>query len=116
MTTYRRKRLSADEYIEGVISGNRTILSQAITLIESKLPDDEALAEEVLETILPYTGQSIRVGITGVPGVGKSTFIERFGLHVITGAADVVRSPLGRAALAIGRGLPDLGGRGRGDG
>lgn len=83
MTTYRRKRLSADEYIEGVISGNRTILSQAITLIESKLPEDEPLAEEVLEAILPHTGKSIRVGITGVPGVGKSTFIERFGLHVI---------------------------------
>ncbi|ANQ48310.1 methylmalonyl Co-A mutase-associated GTPase MeaB [Flammeovirga sp. MY04] len=78
----RRKRLSAEEYAEGIIKGDRIILSRAITLIESKLDDDILLAEEVLEKILPHTGNSLRVGITGVPGVGKSTFIESFGKHI----------------------------------
>jgi LAO/AO transport system kinase len=58
------------------------VLSRAITLAESSLPDDQALAQEVMDTILPHTGRSIRIGITGVPGVGKSTFIESFGTHI----------------------------------
>jgi LAO/AO transport system kinase len=74
-----RPRLLANEYIEGVLTQNRTILSRAITLVESQLASDKALAREVLEGILPHTGKSIRIGITGVPGVGKSTFIESFG-------------------------------------
>ena len=72
-------RLSVEAYVEGVLSGNRLILSRAITLIESQLPSDRILAQRVLEQILPHTGSAIRVGITGVPGVGKSTFIEAFG-------------------------------------
>lgn len=78
-----RKRLTAESYTEGILQGNRIVLAQAITLIESQLPQDQALAQEVLENILPYTGKSLRIGITGVPGVGKSTFIENFGLEVI---------------------------------
>ncbi|OHX65671.1 methylmalonyl Co-A mutase-associated GTPase MeaB [Flammeovirga pacifica] len=78
----RRKRLSAEEYANGIINGDRIILSRAITIIESKLENDILLAEEVLEKILPYTGKSLRVGITGVPGVGKSTFIESFGKYI----------------------------------
>lgn len=78
----KRKRLSKDEMIEGILSGNRMILSRAITLIESSLIDDRSLSEEVLNSLLPKSGNSIRVGITGVPGVGKSTFIESFGLHL----------------------------------
>lgn len=74
-----QKRLSPKAYIDGVLSGNRVILSRAITLIESQLPQDKDLAQQILEQLLPYTGKSIRVGITGVPGVGKSTFIEVFG-------------------------------------
>jgi LAO/AO transport system kinase len=74
-----KKRLSIQEYTNGIITGNRMILSRAITLIESNLPEDKELAQAVLESILPYTGKSIRIGITGVPGVGKSTFIETFG-------------------------------------
>ncbi|MBQ1968054.1 MAG: methylmalonyl Co-A mutase-associated GTPase MeaB [Flavobacteriales bacterium] len=74
-----RKRFSPEEYAECILKGDRIMLSRAITLIESKLPSDVALAEKVLELILPYTGKSLRVGITGVPGVGKSTFIESFG-------------------------------------
>jgi LAO/AO transport system kinase len=74
-----KKRLSIQEYTNGIITGNRMILSRAITLIESNLPEDKELAQAVLESILPDTGKSIRIGITGVPGVGKSTFIETFG-------------------------------------
>jgi LAO/AO transport system kinase len=77
-----QKRLTAMEYIAGIISGNRVILSRAITLIESQLENDRAIAQEVLEKILPYTGKAIRIGITGVPGVGKSTFIEAFGKSI----------------------------------
>ncbi|MPR35601.1 methylmalonyl Co-A mutase-associated GTPase MeaB [Salmonirosea aquatica] len=77
-----RPRLTVDLYIEGILARNRSILSQAITLIESRLPTDRALAQRVLEGVLPYTGHSFRIGITGVPGVGKSTFIEAFGQHI----------------------------------
>jgi len=75
----RKKRLSIDEYVNGVLEGNKIILSKAITLVESTLESDHILAEQVIEKILPHTGNSIRIGITGVPGVGKSTFIESFG-------------------------------------
>jgi LAO/AO transport system kinase len=74
-----QKRLSINEYVDGILSGNRIILSRAITLIESQLSDDKLLAQGLLEQLLPHTGQSVRIGITGVPGVGKSTFIEAFG-------------------------------------
>ncbi len=79
-----QKRLSADEYIKGILAGDRVILSRAITLIESQLVQDKSLAQEVLEKILPFAGKSVRIGITGVPGVGKSTFIEAFGKHITT--------------------------------
>lgn len=79
----KRNRHSAQIYIDGVLAGDRVILSQAITLVESTLSSDQILAEEVMSAILPSTGNSIRVGITGVPGVGKSTFIERFGQLVV---------------------------------
>ena len=69
----------ARELVEGVRSGNRTLLGQAITLIESNAPKHAPLAEEVVRQVLPQTGKSIRVGITGVPGAGKSTFIEALG-------------------------------------
>ncbi|TAE75503.1 MAG: methylmalonyl Co-A mutase-associated GTPase MeaB [Bacteroidetes bacterium] len=74
-----RPRLSAKTYIDGILAGNRVILSQAITLIESNLDTDNILAQEVLQAIISHTGKSLRIGITGVPGVGKSTFIESFG-------------------------------------
>ncbi|MET3129091.1 LAO/AO transport system kinase [Arcicella rosea] len=73
------KRLTTKEYIDGILAANRMILSRAITLTESNLPADKILAREVLNAVLPKTGNSIRIGITGVPGVGKSTFIEAFG-------------------------------------
>ena len=80
----RRNRLTVEEYVDGVLSGDRVTLSRAVTLVESKLATDQALAEQVLAGVLPHTGNSLRIGITGVPGVGKSTFIEAFG-SMITG-------------------------------
>ena len=76
------RRLPPDHYISGIRSGDRLVLSRAITLVESQLKSDQELAVEVLEQLLPQTGNSVRVGITGVPGVGKSTFIEAFGKHL----------------------------------
>lgn len=77
------KRLTADQYIQGLVAHDRLVLSRAITLVESTLPADQALAQEVLTAVLPRTGHSVRVGITGVPGVGKSTFIEALGMHLV---------------------------------
>ncbi len=79
----RRKSLSLEDYVEGIKSGNRTILSRAITLIESTKASHRELAQDIIEQCLPDTGNSIRIGITGVPGVGKSTFIESLGNYII---------------------------------
>jgi LAO/AO transport system kinase len=79
----RRRQPSVHEFLDGILSGNRTLLSQAITLTESSLPHHMELAQEVIEKCLPWSGQSLRVGITGVPGVGKSTFIESLGMHLV---------------------------------
>lgn len=75
----KRKRLEVAEHIEGVRRGDRAIIGRTLSLMESANPDHREKAEQVLENLLPYTGQSIRLGITGVPGVGKSTFIEALG-------------------------------------
>jgi LAO/AO transport system kinase len=74
---------SAPALIEGIRAGDRRSLARAITLAESTRSDHRVLADEVLEALLPHTGASTRIGISGPPGVGKSTFIEAFGLHVI---------------------------------
>lgn len=79
----KRQLLSAGDYVEGIIKGNITLLSQAVTLIESINPDHHALAQEVIEKCLPYSGKSVRIGISGVPGAGKSTSIDAFGLHIL---------------------------------
>jgi LAO/AO transport system kinase len=75
----RHASMSCDDFFNGIRSGNRVILSKAITLIESSLYEDNKLAQELIERCLPFSGNSIRIGITGVPGVGKSTFIEELG-------------------------------------
>ena len=75
-------RLPLTDFVYEISQGNAVVLAQAITLAESKLDEDRALAEQVIEKLLPATGNSIRIGITGVPGVGKSTFIESFGKHL----------------------------------
>lgn len=78
-----RKRLSIQEYTDGILSGNRKLLGQAITLIESDLASDQNLAQEIVEKCLPYSANSFRIGISGAPGCGKSTFIENFGLLLV---------------------------------
>lgn len=80
--TQSASRLAADAYLKGILAHDRIILSRAITLVESNLPGDQLLAEDLILNILPQTGNSIRIGITGIPGVGKSTFIEAFGKHL----------------------------------
>ncbi len=80
----RKVSLSADSFVEGILSGDRTVLSQAITLAESSLPHHYEKAQEIIEKCTPYSEKSFRIGITGVPGVGKSTFIEAFGMHLIS--------------------------------
>jgi len=78
----RQPLLNAEGYFKGILEGKRVILSKAITLIESVNPAHHSLAQEVIEKCLPYSGKSLRIGITGVPGVGKSTFIEALGVQV----------------------------------
>ena len=77
------EQLSVDDYVAGVRAGDRTILARAITLVESDSRRHEAQAQEVLHRLLPFTGRAKRVGITGVPGVGKSTFIESLGCQLV---------------------------------
>ncbi|MCQ2272045.1 MAG: methylmalonyl Co-A mutase-associated GTPase MeaB [Bacteroidales bacterium] len=77
-----RRALDVDDFVRGILSHDRVILSQAITLVESTNPEHFEKAQAVIEQCLPHSGNSVRVGITGVPGVGKSTFIESFGLHL----------------------------------
>jgi LAO/AO transport system kinase len=74
-----KNRLDLKAYRDGILSGDRSILSRAITLVESTLESDQELAAELVQVLMARTGQSVRIGITGVPGVGKSTFIEAFG-------------------------------------
>ena len=81
---YKKKEiLSISAYKEGILNRDKTILSRAITLIESNAEKHFDLAQELIKEILPHTGKSVRIGITGVPGAGKSTFIESFGLYLI---------------------------------
>jgi LAO/AO transport system kinase len=71
------------EYTEQILKGNIPVLSQAVTLVESQKPEHQTVAQEVIEKCLPHSGQSIRIGITGTPGAGKSTSIDTFGIHLI---------------------------------
>jgi LAO/AO transport system kinase len=78
----RRRRLGIDEYVDGVLAGDRNVLGQAITLVESNAHNHMDMAQEVLRRVIPHSGRSIRIGVTGVPGAGKSTFIEAIGLYL----------------------------------
>ena len=82
-TKRKRRNFSAAEFVEGILKGDVSVLSQAVTLVESSLPEHQAIAQEVIEKCLPYAGNSVRLGITGVPGAGKSTFIEALGMHLV---------------------------------
>ncbi|MEM9251990.1 MAG: methylmalonyl Co-A mutase-associated GTPase MeaB [Planctomycetota bacterium] len=77
----RRRDLSIDDFIDGVTRGDRAILARAITLIESSNEQHQRTARDVLTRVMPRTGHALRLGITGVPGVGKSTFIDKFGMQ-----------------------------------
>ncbi len=90
----RRRELSVEDYFNGVRAGEMPVLARALTLIESNSPRHQLLAEDLLTRLMPYTGGAVRVGVTGAPGAGKSTFIEALGLHL-------VRSGLRVAVLAV---------------
>ncbi len=79
----KRPQYSAMDFVAGILAGDIPMLSQALTLVESSLPDHQAIAQEVIEKCLPHAGKSIRLGITGVPGAGKSTFIEALGMSLV---------------------------------
>jgi len=78
----KRRTLSVQQYVDGILNGDITILSQAVTLVESSKPEHQEIAQEIIVKCLPFSGNSVRIGITGVPGVGKSTFIEAMGKHI----------------------------------
>ncbi len=80
---FKKNQISIEEIFEGIKNGDRALLSKGITLIESSLTNDKENAKKLIQLCLPLSGKSLRIGITGVPGVGKSTFIETFGLNLI---------------------------------
>ena len=80
---FARRQLTANDYVEGILKGDTSILGQAVTLVESTHPAHQQVAQEVIERCLPHSGNSVRIGISGVPGAGKSTSIDEFGLHVL---------------------------------
>ena len=75
--------METQDYIDGVLAKNRRIVAKTITLIESSLPSHQEMAKAIVDALLPHTGKAVRIGITGVPGVGKSTYIESFGLQLV---------------------------------
>jgi LAO/AO transport system kinase len=82
-STQKRRLFTASEYVEGILAGDISMLSRSVTLVESSLPEHQLIAQEVIEKCLPHAGKSVRLGITGVPGAGKSTFIEALGMHLM---------------------------------
>ncbi len=99
---------SAQDYRDAIRGGDRRAMARAITFIESRLPDRAAFGQEILESLIPFSGQAMRVGITGPPGVGKSTLIEVLGLHLIDAGKRV-------AVLAVDPSSPVTGGSILGD-
>ena len=100
--------MAATPDLKALTSGSRRALAKSITLIESKRAQDREAAVSLIETVLPHTGDSLRIGISGVPGVGKSTFIESFGLNLISQGKKV-------AVLAVDPSSPIAGGSILGD-
>lgn len=82
MMANRQKMLSLEEYVEGILAGDIVILSKAITLVESSLPVHQKMAQDIIAACIPHSGNAVRLGITGVPGAGKSTFIEALGMEL----------------------------------
>lgn len=80
---FKKKKHTVSEFVDGILKGNIALLSQAVTMIESAKPEHQLIAQEIIDKCLPYTGNSLRIGITGVPGAGKSTSIDSFGMHLL---------------------------------
>ena len=78
-----RRTYTVDEFVAGILASDITCLSQAVTLVESNRPEHQVIAQQIIECCLPYSGKSMRIGITGVPGAGKSTSIDTFGMHLV---------------------------------
>lgn len=78
----RRRELTVEDYVQGILAGDRTILGRALTLVESNSERHREMGQEVVRQILPHSGNALRIGITGVPGAGKSTFIDQFGVNI----------------------------------
>ena len=104
-----RERLAVEEYVEGVLQRDRAVLARAITLVESDRADDEAVAAAVLDAVLPHAGGARRLGVTGAPGVGKSTFIDALGMHLVGARGETV------AVLSVDPSSPFSGGSILGD-
>ncbi|MBN2164855.1 MAG: methylmalonyl Co-A mutase-associated GTPase MeaB [Marinilabiliaceae bacterium] len=81
----KRAVLTLNDYVDGILQGDVTILSRAVTLVESSKPEHQVISQQIIEQCLPHSGKSIRLGITGVPGAGKSTFIESLGMYIVRG-------------------------------
>lgn len=78
----KRRQFTVDEYVQAILAGDIAVLSQAVTLVESSKHEHQIIAQQVIEKCLPHAGKSIRIGITGVPGAGKSSFIETMGMYI----------------------------------
>ena len=102
-------RLPVAHYVSGILKGDRAVMGRAISVIESDLPSDEVLAEQMLDGVIPRTGKSRRIGISGVPGSGKSTFIEALGMHLLNELGEKV------AVLSVDPSSPVSGGSILGD-
>ncbi|MBL9023586.1 MAG: methylmalonyl Co-A mutase-associated GTPase MeaB [Myxococcales bacterium] len=96
------RRLSIDEAERGLAAGDRGVLARAITLIESLREDDRLGAEDLVSRVLPRTGRAVRVGLSGVPGVGKSTFIEALGMHLVESGKSVAVLAVDPSSAATG--------------
>ncbi len=96
------RRLSIEEAERGLVAGDRGVLARAITLIESQREDDRLRAEELVSRVLPRTGRAVRVGLSGVPGVGKSTFIEALGMHLVESGKSVAVLAIDPSSAATG--------------
>lgn len=101
------EKRDVEPYVQGVLDQNRRMLAKTITLVESSLPADQELSRQILDALMPYTGKALRLGITGLPGAGKSTFIESFGTmmtrkgyHVAVLAVDPSSPKTGGSILA----------------
>jgi LAO/AO transport system kinase len=105
----RSSRLSAEQYVSGVLAGDRATLARTITIVESDLLSDNELAAKILDMLLPHTGKSRRIGVTGIPGVGKSTFLDKIGMHILRDRGEKL------AVLSIDPSSPVTGGSILGD-